>query len=291
MKSVTKIVGSDVNSKNSGMFFVDEFVLVSKPDTENYISLLRDFFQKYNIEVFIPMNEKEIEFFSHLDDSVFNDLFKNVKFIGLNRFSVQTFSDKLETANWLVQSGFTSPKVYETTEISNALFPVIVKPRFGSGSKGVFKCLSVEEVKAAVLLTKNPIIQEYIDTEDSEFTIGVYSNRIETKIISFRRRIAGSGATSWARHEVHDSIVCLGLSLADKLNLSGSINVQLRIKDDKFFIFEINPRFSSTVLMRAELGFNDVAWSLGDFSTFNSFDSRRDTGAEFATYVRPIRLE
>jgi carbamoyl-phosphate synthase large subunit len=291
IEGVSKIVGSDINSQNSGILFVDEFALVSKPNNENYISLLREFFNKFDIDVFIPMNQNEIEFFSNLDEFILNDLFKDIKFVGLNRFCVQTFLDKLKTAQWLEESGFTSPKVYEISEISELDLPVIVKPRTGSGSKGVIKCLNLQEVRGAIVLTKNPIIQQYIDAEDSEFTIGIYSNGFETKVISFRRKIAGSGATSWAKHEIHDSIISLGLSIAEKLTLFGSINVQLRIKESKLYIFEINPRFSSTVLMREELGFKDVAWSLGDFSTFNSFDSIKETGAEFATYVRSVRLE
>jgi carbamoyl-phosphate synthase large subunit len=290
IENVKRIVGSDICSNNSGAFFVDQFVLISKPDGQNYLSLLLKFFNECNIDCFIPLSQKEIEFFSNLDQVIFNQLFEKVKFIGLDHYIVQTFLDKLETSKWLKQSGFVTPDLYRVEEIPDAVFPVIVKPRFGSGSKGVHKAINLEQVKAAILLTKDPIIQQFVDQDDSEFTVGIFSNRLNTKVISFRRLIAGSGATSWARHEVHESIIKMGLTLANKLNLLGSINVQLRIKDHNLFIFEINPRFSSTVLMRSELGFNDVAWSLGDYSSLNSFDSMLKTGAEFATYVRPIRI-
>jgi carbamoyl-phosphate synthase large subunit len=291
IENVKRIVGSDISSYNSGALFVDHFVLISKPDEQNYLSLLLKFFNEYEIDFFIPLNQREIEFFSNLDQLVFNRLFEKVKFVGLNRYIVQTFLDKLETSKWLKQSGFTTPNLYRAQEISDVIFPVIVKPRFGSGSKGVHKTNNMEQVEAAILLTKGPIVQQFVDGDDSEFTVGIFSNRIDTKVISFRRLIAGSGATSWARHEVHESIVMMGLTLANKLNLHGSINVQLRIKDRNLYIFEINPRFSSTVLMRSELGFNDVAWSLGDYSTLDSFNSMLETGAEFATYVRPIRIK
>jgi carbamoyl-phosphate synthase large subunit len=51
--------------------------------------------------------------------------------------------------------------------------------------------------------------------------------------------------------------------IADKINLLGSINIQLRKKDERVAIFEINPRFSSTDIFRSVFGFNDVLWSLG----------------------------
>ena len=52
--------------------------------------------------------------------------------------------------------------------------------------------------------------------------------------------------------------------IAKNWNLEGSINVQLRITKKGPVIFEINPRFSSTVLFRHLFGFKDLEWSLQD---------------------------
>jgi carbamoyl-phosphate synthase large subunit len=52
--------------------------------------------------------------------------------------------------------------------------------------------------------------------------------------------------------------------VAKALQLRGSINIQLRLRDGYPYIFEINPRFSSTVVARHKLGFSDVLWSLQD---------------------------
>ena len=50
--------------------------------------------------------------------------------------------------------------------------------------------------------------------------------------------------------------------VAHRLQLRGSINVQLRKTTRGPVIFEINPRFSSTVMFRHQLGFTDLLWSL-----------------------------
>jgi carbamoyl-phosphate synthase large subunit len=89
---------------------------------------------------------------------------------------------------------------------------------------------------------------------------------------------------------VHDNFVEIGIKIAKKLELNGSINIQLRLHEGLPYIFEINPRFSSTVFIRSELGFNDVAWSLGDKTTLDEFDNFLDSSAEFATYVKTVRL-
>ena len=53
--------------------------------------------------------------------------------------------------------------------------------------------------------------------------------------------------------------------LANKLDLRGSINVQFKAIKNKIKIFEINPRLSSTVLMRDITGFKDCYWWINDF--------------------------
>lgn len=52
--------------------------------------------------------------------------------------------------------------------------------------------------------------------------------------------------------------------LAEKIDLVGSINVQLRLTDKGPVVFEINPRFSSTVRFRHLFGFKDLEWSIED---------------------------
>ena len=59
-----------------------------------------------------------------------------------------------------------------------------------------------------------------------------------------------------------------------KLDLTGSINVQLRIQENIPKIFEINPRFSSTVLFRHLFGFEDLIWSIEDSMGYILSDNR-----------------
>ena len=40
------------------------------------------------------------------------------------------------------------------------------------------------------------------------------------------------------------------------------MNIQFQLADEGPRVFEINPRFSSTVLMRHCIGFSDVLWTL-----------------------------
>jgi carbamoyl-phosphate synthase large subunit len=54
------------------------------------------------------------------------------------------------------------------------------------------------------------------------------------------------------------------IKIAKEFNLNGSINIQSRKVNNSFYIFEINPRFSSTVYIRNHFGFKDVLWWIKD---------------------------
>jgi carbamoyl-phosphate synthase large subunit len=53
--------------------------------------------------------------------------------------------------------------------------------------------------------------------------------------------------------------------IAEITKLAGSLNIQLKIFNKKISIFEINPRLSSTVMMRHMLGFKDCIWWINYF--------------------------
>lgn len=284
------LLGSDIKSQNAGRKFVDFFVEAKLPSDTNYAQWIDGVFRKFKIDFYFPLSEFEIKFFAGIDNKSFDKIFKKVKLIGADRKIVNIFSDKLKTQNWLKKEGFQTPEILSNLDDDNLIYPVIIKPRFGSGSKSIFKCFNRTEIASALNLVSEPIIQEYVGIDSAEFTIGLYSNQEKIKVISFRRLLSNSGATTWARHEIHEEFIEIGTKIARKLQLNGSINIQLRLHKGKPYIFEINPRFSSTVFIRSELGFNDVAWSLGDKSTLEMFDNLVGTNKEFATYVQTIKL-
>ena len=69
--------------------------------------------------------------------------------------------------------------------------------------------------------------------------------------------------TNWVELVEDHEINRISEIIADNINLNGSINIQLRKQGKRIVIFEVNPRFSSTVLFRSFFGFEDLLWSLG----------------------------
>ena len=103
--------------------------------------------------------------------------------------------------------------------------------------------------------------QEEVGDAGQEYTCGVFRALGQTRVIAFRRHLAG-GITHRGQVVEHAEIIKVCERIAEAADLIGALNVQLRLQHDRPSVFEINPRFSSTVLFRHMLGFTDVLWWL-----------------------------
>lgn len=162
-------------------------------------------------------------------------------------------------------------------------FPVILKSKTGSGSKDIHKINTMDEF---LFYTRNDredyVVQELITDENGEYTCGLYrSSKGEIRSLILKRELLG-GYSGYGEVVENSDITNLLEKLAVKLNLVGSINVQLRMTKNLPKVFEINPRFSSTVFYRHLFGFDDLIWSIEDCFEYELSDNRQDaTGRKF----------
>jgi carbamoyl-phosphate synthase large subunit len=117
-------------------------------------------------------------------------------------------------------------------------------------------------------LRPDDVWQELLLPDDQEYTCGVYrTRRGEVRAMAIRR-IWRYGKTV-AGEVIEQAEIERYLTLiAERLELLGSINVQLRLTERGPIAFEINPRFSGTVVFRHLLGFEDFLWSLQEARGF-----------------------
>lgn len=149
--------------------------------------------------------------------------------------------------------------------LSSHGFPVIVKPRHGSGSKHLHVVRDAEVLGAVLRLVPEPVVQEYLLPDDEEYSIGVYRSPRVGYVgqIGFRRTLS-AGLTYRAEVVRDPEIETVCRRLVDAFELWGPINVQLRKTSAGVRIFEVNPRFSSSAVMRAGFGFNEAELCLED---------------------------
>lgn len=252
-----RLIGVDMHEQHGGALFVDEFVKVPPAAAPEYLETIRSVLASRSVDVLIPMSEPELgvmgPLIHELGDSRCITSGKKVVAAGI---------DKLATIDTLRNFGLPVPWTFAVGEELHSEYPCILKNRFGSGSRAVFSVM--DNVEAAYLAKKYPdaVFQEMLEPAEREVTCAVYRRR-DGAIASLLmlRRLAG-GFTSWAQVIKDKATAGMCQMIAEGLDLRGSMNIQLRLTDKGPRVFEINPRFSSTVLMRHRIGFSDVLWAL-----------------------------
>ena len=269
------LYGLDISDKNAAQFIYPNFSTGLRFNHPNYLNALENFIETNEIDIIIPISEPELRYFSI--QNKLNNIGK-AKMITASALALEVGFDKYKTAEFLKKEGLPFPKTVLAKDIT-ALdeFPVILKSRTGSGSKDIHKINTMDEF---LFYTRNTVedyvTQELITDENGEFTCGLFrSSHGEIRSQIFKRELHG-GYSGYGEVVENRPITLLLEKLALKLDLVGSINVQLRIAENTPKIFEINPRFSSTVLFRHLFGFEDVIWSIQDRLQLKISDNRKD---------------
>lgn len=255
------LIGIDIHRRHGGELFVDKLFQAPKASDPCYDDWLTDLISKEMIDICIPMSEAEL---LHLSENRKQN-FADTKFIMANQKAIEIGSDKLTTSDYLFSIGCERPWTIPAEHIDvNTPLPCIFKPRRSAGSKSVFICNTLADVEFYRNKYPSSVLQELLLPADKEVTCAIFRSQDgRTAVLQLLRTLLG-GFTGWAEVIEEPEITGQCTQLAETLDLRGAINVQLRLTDSGPRIFEINPRFSSTVFMRHRMGFQDVVWSLQD---------------------------
>jgi carbamoyl-phosphate synthase large subunit len=252
-------VGCDIHKDHAGDLFFDKCEILPKANADGYVDTLVRIARENHVDLVIPASEAEIRF---LFENGLQESLDDIPLVMANTESLHVGLDKLRTTEFLKERGLTYPWTQLVRDGPPPLVPCIVKDRFGAGGRSV-AIVAGKDVPFYSITHSDGIWQELLEPEDEEYTCGLYRspNRI-LRHIAIRRTLAG-GSTKFGRVVGNDpQIEALLTNVAEHLDLRGSINVQLRLTPKGPTIFEINPRFSSTLVFRHALGFQDVIWSI-----------------------------
>jgi len=278
------IIGTDLTEYTVGKRYIDEFYVVPKANDPKYLSIIEEIIDEHDVKFIFHGSEPELKFISENRDwfvkkGVYHPL--NSKEI------IQQCMNKFETYKVLKDKGFNLPRFEKIDSIKDIkkidFYPVVLKPSTGSGgSSYVFVALNETEAKLLVefmLLKKVDIVaQQYIGTENDEYTIGVSSD-VQGEVLGsvVVKRIINNALTTYSsvtdgdKHYVISSGVSQGYvckhkelqkqaeEIAKKLDSRGPLNVQCRWLNNELKLFEINPRLSGTTSLRSMAGYNEPA--------------------------------
>ena len=173
--------------------------------------------------------------------------------------------DKVLSEKWFIEKDLPIPPSYSKNDVLK--FPVIVKPRRGSASKGI---LVIDDAEQWDKLDNKDdyVIQQYI-ADREEYTVDCYVST-SGKIISIvpRLRIQTAGGEVMNSETRHDkNLISISEKVLKSGNFKGPVTIQY-LRDKKTgatYIMEINPRLGGGVITMIEAGADITEFILRDY--------------------------
>ena len=292
----------------------DDFVITPLIYEENYIPFLLEFVKKKNISVIISLFDIDLPVLAKA-----KDLFKKngVAVIVSDYEVTQTCNDKWNSYNFLLENGFNTPKTYvDYREAQNDLeketldFPLIIKPRWGMGSIGIYKAENQQELEVFYKKVKKEIEESYLQFESKaeinrailiqecikgqEYGLDIFNDLEANHLKTFvkKKTAMRSGETDSAVTEDHQQLHELGKKLSGKLKHIGNLDTDWFIMADKIYVLEMNCRFGGGYPFTHLAGANlpKVLIELMQFNTYNVEDLQMEYDLEMIKDIHPVKI-
>lgn len=242
-----------------GLYATKSAYLIPYAKASNYIDALLEICQKEKIDLLFPGLDAEL-----MPLSLNRDAFKAIgTTVVVSRPEVILISDdKQQTYDQLIKAGINVPFTSSVEDfiIKEDSFPLILKQKVGGArSKNVYVIKNNLEWESTIAkIGKNSsdfIVMEYI--EGDEYTCGTINLDNSCKGAIVMKRILRDGDTHKCFAEKNEVIEKEVRLVVETIKPFGACNVQLRVKNGKPYVFEINARCSGTTAARTLSGFNE----------------------------------
>ena len=254
LKIDSKIIGVDINNLAPALYFCDAKEIIPMINEENYLDTLLNICKKYDIKLVVPTIDTELLKISENIDK-FEKI--GVKVNISTSDVIRICRNKKNTAKWLEENGFNSPRMITDEDLSNNNyeFPLFIKPLDGSSSINAFKIENKKELDFFKDYVPNPIIQEMVF--GTEYTIDVFCdfNGQLITVVPRKRLAVRSGEILKGIIDKDRVIIDEIKRIISKLKPYGHITVQcIKSENNVVNILEINPRFGGGAPMSIDAG-------------------------------------
>lgn len=203
---------------------------------------LKDCIGRHGVSIVLPFVDPAIRICAVLKDSCPG------AFIPVSEIDVcETMFDKLRSAEWFEANGIAQPKFFK--DVESFEYPVVLKPRKGSASKGLIICKSKDAVPAVDL--SGYLCSAYVE-DRTEYSVDCYVNR-EGYAVSVvpRIRTETSGGEVVRSVTVRDQeVIDVSRRILAAGKFKGPITIQFirNNRDGALLAMEVNPRFGGGVV-------------------------------------------
>lgn len=218
----------------------------------DYLDFILNVCEHYKIKTIIPLTDIEVDFFNKKRD-LFN---KNGIIVTIaNSDFLKVARDKENLSEFCGTVKGVSPiPTYSESEITSYLiYPLIAKPKDGRSSEGIF-FLNKREDLALNADNKNYIFQQVIKGKicTVDYVRSAYTGN-DFCIPRWEHLRTKNGAGMTVETFKDEKINNILHEIGKRLNINGCTNMEFIVDNGKYYLIDINPRFS------AGIGFSHLA--------------------------------
>lgn len=247
-------------------------VISPSPVTQphHYLECIKTFLGRHHHDAVFPLEDETMLLMAKYKDEI----------APLTNLPVPDFEtimkarDKAVTLNIAKKLGIPHPKTYlvrdgtEAEALKNDLeYPVVIKPRMSSGSRGVVYVKSKSDFVASYTRIHDkypcPLVQDYIPPGGTPLGVAVlFDNESNLKAVFSYKRLREfpvSGGPSTLRESIrHPEVEKMSIKLLKAIRWYGVAMVEYRVdpRDGQPKLMEINPRFWGSVELPIVAGVN-----------------------------------
>lgn len=265
LRGTGEVVVTDMDPCAPAMHEADRAYVAPRVDDPGYFDFLEKLCLENDIRLLLSLNDLEL---SHLSKQRERFEQLGVRVVVSSPDVIDICSDKIATYAFLTKHSFATPEIYTSLdEIQEGMdrgqlsFPLIIKARWGSGSIGLRKVDSLEELSDAfhsstrtvrdsilsgmALADKGPlvVIQPCIDGDEYHLDI-INDLHGQWHATLVKRKIAmRSGETDRAVSERNERLEEVGKRIGMQMRHVGNLDCDLLACPQGDFIIDLNPRF------------------------------------------------
>lgn len=248
-----RILTVDCDRMAAGLYLGHKGFIVPKFKQTPFYSAIKKIIKREKIDVIIPALDNIL-----LELSNRKKEFEQIgaKILISEPEAIEITRDKWKTYNKL-KNKIPVPASFVEKNKVNIAFPLMIKPRDGSGSINAHKIKSQEELDFFYDRVPNPIVQEFL--EGKEYTVDCLADKKGNLMICIpRERIeTKAGISVKGKIVKNDKLEKIAKKISESIKFLGPFFFQA--KEDKKGnpkLTEINPRISGTMSLSSSSGAN-----------------------------------
>lgn len=283
------VIGTNSYAESAGMVITDKSIVVPPIKHPEYINTLLEICKKYDGPLIIPLFDLDLPILSR----------EHHRFLEVGAIPVVSSPDVIDIGHdkWLtykfaIENNFNHPqtfisleKVLQAIEAGELKFPLVLKPRWGTGSIGLNFPTNIDELNVLYKMVKRQIHSSHLASESefdpdrdiiiqeklhgTEYGLDVVNDLDRRHVACFvKHKIEmRAGETDRGMTLLDEALIELGNKIGNIMKNLGLISVDVIRKNGKDYLVEINPRFSGHYPFSHMAGANIpaalIAWAKG----------------------------